>query len=435
MVKERERPRTRPVGDVAQEVERADQGQTRRAWQRYLDAELGLRNYWYPAFFTPELREGETRSEMICGERIYFKRANGKVYAIEDRCPHRGVNFSARPECYTKNTVTCWLHGFTFDVRDGRLVSVLSENDSPLVGKLDIKTYPTYERNQVVFVYIGDGEPVPPEEDMLPTFKRSNLVAKPLVRVKIRCNWRMACENGFDPGHLYGHRVWAFARRYNAAIPLGTSSVTKDDIRWLEEPGQPRGILVQNRYANWVGTIEDEDEVVHVHSPLVDPKGPPPTFAYPETFGCFLPCGLDVAGFPRPDLYHWEWYVPVDEHHHMYTIVQGADGETAEQREHFYREYEEYLATDIWTPPEVQPEGFNNFDALGRAAIHQAYAQEDWWHRERMYKPDYAIIQWRMMVSKYARGIQKRGNWQPLLPEEPYQLKYYGPTGGTPPVR
>ena len=72
---------------------------SRKTWERYLEAELGLREYWYPAFFSTELADGQTRSEIVCGERIYFKRVNGTVYGVEDRCPHRGVNFSARPEC------------------------------------------------------------------------------------------------------------------------------------------------------------------------------------------------------------------------------------------------------------------------------------------------------------------------------------------------
>ncbi|MBV9121307.1 MAG: Rieske 2Fe-2S domain-containing protein, partial [Chloroflexi bacterium] len=122
--------------ELAREIEAADEGKTRKSWQRYLDAELGLRNYWYPAFFSHELADGAVRTETICGERILFKRVQGKVWGVEDRCPHRGVRFSARPECYTTNTLTCWFHGFTFDLRDGELTAVLSEVNSTMPGKV-----------------------------------------------------------------------------------------------------------------------------------------------------------------------------------------------------------------------------------------------------------------------------------------------------------
>ena len=83
-----------PADDVQREVER---GQRTRPWQCYLEAELGLRNYWYPVLFSHELPEGEVRAATILGERLFFKRINGQVYGVEDRCLHRGVPFSVRP--------------------------------------------------------------------------------------------------------------------------------------------------------------------------------------------------------------------------------------------------------------------------------------------------------------------------------------------------
>ena len=50
----------------------------------------------------------------LLGENILLKRIDGKVYAIRDRCLHRGVQLSRKLECYTKDTITCWYHGFTY---------------------------------------------------------------------------------------------------------------------------------------------------------------------------------------------------------------------------------------------------------------------------------------------------------------------------------
>ena len=398
------------------------QSQRLKPWHRYLEAALGLRNHWYPAIFTHELKEGQTKGETIAGERLYFKRVDGKVYCIEDRCAHRGVQFSRRPEVYSKNTITCWFHGFCYDVRDGKLVSVLSEPNSSVVGKIAIKTYPVFEKHSVVFVFIGDMDPPPPiKEDMPPSFWTPNLYIRPLVRYKIKCNWRMATENGFDQGHLYFHRNWAFSQRYGVQQPLGTSLKNKGEVILQEEEGGPKGIYINSTIVSWVGEVEG----VKVSSRFVDPNSPPPgerAFEYPRGFGCFLPCGLDVPGFPRPDLYHIEWYVPIDEDHHYYVIIQGTVAETEEDKRIFDREVDEYLGSDIWNHDPTadplgegpNPGGFNNADAFGREGVHHAYAKEDWWHRERLYKPDYSIIQWRMMVHKHARGIQKRGDFERL---------------------
>ena len=78
--------------DVHGEVER---GQRDKPWQRYLDAALGPRNYWYPVLFSHELKEGETRPETLLGERLFFKRINDKVYRRGSLpapgCPSRRV--------------------------------------------------------------------------------------------------------------------------------------------------------------------------------------------------------------------------------------------------------------------------------------------------------------------------------------------------------
>ena len=394
--------------------EQVESDQRERPWEHYLDAELGLRNHWYVAFFSEQLDEGQTRPEMLLGERIYFKRVKGQVYAVEDRCPHRGAAFSSRVECYTPNTVTCPIHGFTFDVRDGNLVAVLTENNSALVGKLAVKSYPVEEKFGCVWVYIGDGEPRPLREDVLPSlWNTENLVIRSTTRYKINSNWRIAIENGFDTGHLYGHRNWASAWRYGAAVPLGTVNKTKEDIRILENPGDPIGMHVNSSINAWVGEVEG----VKVYMNQVDPDNLPPVEGaiYPPGFGPFLPCGLDVPHFPKPGLFHWEWYVPIDEESHMYTILQGAIANTEQEKEDFLRAHEDYLARDIWVDPgtarPMEPPGFNNFDSFGREAMQHVYQNEDFWHRERLYKADYTIIQWRMLVSRNAHVVQKRGNF------------------------
>ena len=380
-------------------------------WQRYLDAELGLRNHWYPAFFSRDLADGETRHESLLGERIYFKRVAGRVYAVENRCAHRGAPFSSRVECYTDETITCPVHGFTYDVRDGKLVKILSIDDSPLIGRVAVPSYPIEERFSIVWIYIGDGEPRSLREDVLPSLRNTpELATRPTARARVRANWRIAIENGFDHGHLYGHRNWAAAERYGAVTPIGSVHKSRSEIVSVETPAEPVGMLVQSSGMTWVNEIGG----VQVHSRLVDPHNPPPPEAtlYPVGFGPFLPCGLDVPSFPRPGYFHWEWYVPIDEEHHMYTIMHGASAPTDADKEAFYREHAETLARDTWTDPDShspdEPPGFNNFDSFGREVFQHVYQYEDFWHREQLYEPDYAIIQWRKLVARHADPVQTR---------------------------
>ena len=103
-----------------------------------------------------ELKEGETLSEAILGERPLLEAHQRQSLLCRRSLPPPRRPLSVRPECYTEHTLTCWFHGFTYDWRDGRLVEILSEADSALICKVGLKSYPTFERHQVIFVWIGE---------------------------------------------------------------------------------------------------------------------------------------------------------------------------------------------------------------------------------------------------------------------------------------
>jgi carbazole 1,9a-dioxygenase len=424
-------------------------------WPRYMQAELGLRNYWYPIFFSNELEEGATRAETVLGERLFFKRVNGVVWAVEDRCLHRGVAFSARPECYSENTITCWLHGFTFDVRDGKLVQVLSYPDAGVIGKVALRTYPVREMGRTVFVYIGDGEPVPYEEDMprvLLAAERGEvrMAFHPLIRVKINGNWRSAAENAYDSIHIFGHRFSELQKRGMAYFPLGTYTSRSDRVV-LDEPGRAKGLTTKRQWANSSMTWECEVEGV-----LVQAEGSPQIRAQAERLDgmvvqdegkeidfsdltkvqnlpavMYLPGIFEVNGFPQYGWCHWEWYVPIDEDHHMYTILHGAIVESDEEEEAFHKKVSEEWGPLVYSTRD-DIEGFNNFDAFIRSEVHHAYAREGWWGRERLTAPDIGITGWRRLVETHARGIQTRtGDFAKRPDPEPDVICYHDTPGVT----
>src|SRR5207244_10918599 len=75
----------------------ADQDRQRRSrispWPRYDEAALGFRNYWYPAMISRKLRRRAVALRIL-GEKLLFIRYQGKSFALEDRCAHRGIPLS-----------------------------------------------------------------------------------------------------------------------------------------------------------------------------------------------------------------------------------------------------------------------------------------------------------------------------------------------------
>ena len=141
---------------------------TKKPWEVWLQAEWGLRNYWYPAGLSRHVGEGGSKHIILLGEEILLTRQNGVLYAVENRCPHRGTRFSSRPLFYTKETIPCWYHTWTFDLETGELRTILNEPGSKMIGKCSIKSYPVTEQKGIVFVFVGDVEPPPVHYDAAP---------------------------------------------------------------------------------------------------------------------------------------------------------------------------------------------------------------------------------------------------------------------------
>ncbi len=207
----------------------------------YFDAKLGFRNYWYPALFARELEGGRAVGVRLLGENLLLRRVEGRAMAVEDRCLHRGVRFSRKPECFTADTITCWYHGFTYRFADGKLCEILTEPGSSLIGKLALRTYPVCEAKGIVFVYIGEGAPGELVNDVPPMFLDPELEADG-IRDEVKANWRLGAENGFDSTHIYIHRDSPLVPGNSIILPLGMYPNDHASISTYVD-SEPKGVL------------------------------------------------------------------------------------------------------------------------------------------------------------------------------------------------
>ena len=389
---------------MSQEAGSAIEGEdfARKPWQPYLEASLGFRNHWYPALFSKQLAEGECLGQELLGERILFKRIDGKVYAIEDRCAHRGVQLSRRPECHSKNTISCWYHGFTYDLRTGGLVAIITDPESPLIGNLSVKSYPIEERKNLVFIFIGDETPHALGLDLQPGFLDDDLAIYPNGDHEIvKSNWRLAAENGVDASHIYIHRNSGLINATRKQLPLASYFTTREGMV-IDKDGAPKGVLkgAGRRTSVW----ETEIEGVKVTSQYR--PGAESSMANVTDTSLWLPCGLKVDPFPTSDCIQFEWYVPQDAESHHYVVTWGRRVKSEAQVAQFVREMDA-----VWKDMVVNK--FNNEDVIAREAMQRFYAEEDGWNREYLYRPDVVITEWRKLASKHNRGIQKKPGARP----------------------
>jgi phenylpropionate dioxygenase-like ring-hydroxylating dioxygenase large terminal subunit len=167
---------------------------------------LGLREYWYPALPVSAVSAKKPTGFRLLGEDLaLFRDADGEVKALGDVCPHRGVRLSVG-SCYFKGFLTCNYHGATFD-GNGECVEFLPEGpDSKMVGKLQARVFPTVTLKGVVFVWMGEREPVPPQEDIPPEFFDDHTMTK-YAWTYWECNWMVSWENTLDAhNQFFVHR-------------------------------------------------------------------------------------------------------------------------------------------------------------------------------------------------------------------------------------
>lgn len=167
----------------------------------------GLTEYWYPAIAARAVRARRgTRRTILGREIVFFRGAEGDVAALTNWCPHRNASL-AQGRCLFKGTITCPYHGLTFDQR-GTAVAFLGEGaGSRFPGRpgTNARRYPTRTLKGLVFIWMGDGEPEPIEQDVPPEFfDPAALVLHSEQRW--RANWRPALENTQDAHAFFVHR-------------------------------------------------------------------------------------------------------------------------------------------------------------------------------------------------------------------------------------
>jgi phenylpropionate dioxygenase-like ring-hydroxylating dioxygenase large terminal subunit len=359
-------------------------------WPRYEAAVLGFRDYWYPVTWSRKIGRKPIQVQVL-GEKIMLIREAGKVRALNDRCPHRGVPLShpmASQEF--EGTWTCCYHGWTFDLESGVLVGVITDGpDSPICGKVAVRTYPVEERFGIVWIYVGDG-PAPPVEADIP----SELLAPGTEvqgRITIReGNWRFAAENGFDDGHakfLHRKTLWTLRRLMPAWTRIHVESIGE----------------------GWITRIAD---AVHFETDYPGlgrwPKVPP--WRSRGRGGARTSIRLPAMLRVQYDKWaHYEWYVGRQANEHTYVQLVAQQGSPLKRLlfRLYYRLWVRWIFHGL----------FNDEDALMVDVMDAP--------PERLEGPDISLTEWRKLCETAARG-------RPQGPDDPRVAATRRNVGGVP---
>tara|TARA_Y100000589_G_scaffold86128_1_gene80043 strand:- start:477 stop:1880 length:1404 start_codon:yes stop_codon:yes gene_type:complete len=407
------RRRTKDSSDAKPSVRLNDQ-KTQSQYEPYKEAAWGFINHWYPAVFSSELQEDQVEGVQICGIPIVLRRVDGQVYALKDRCVHRGVRMSAKPMCFNKETISCWYHGFTFNLKTGNLDTIVGNPDDKLIGTTGVTTYPVHEVCGIVFVFVREDEfpleDVPPLRHDLPVMfpESSERFPHPLwpaaphilhedaiglgIHRTGESNWRVACENGFDNAHILIHQDNMIVQSNNWVLPLGIRPVSNDCITTFEDDDGPTGLMQWLFSDRWEPILENKKLGISVNG--VNGR------MYRTSF--YLPGVLLVENWPEEYIAQYEWYVPITDDTYEYwevLVKRCATPEEVEQFKYRYRTVLEPMALN----------GFNDCDLYARESMQDFYGDGSGWDDEQLVDTDVSPITWRKLASRCNRGIAKPG--------------------------
>ncbi|MCU1491865.1 MAG: Rieske (2Fe-2S) iron-sulfur protein [Acidimicrobiaceae bacterium] len=356
------------------------------SWPAYDAAELGFSDYWYPVQWSSQVTK-RPLPITLRGERLVLLRDGGRVYALNDRCLHRGVPLSLGRQEFP-GTLSCPYHGWTYRLTDGELCAVITDGpDSPICGKVAVRSYPVEERLGLVWVFSGTGDPHPLDTQLPGELTAGTPFAIGGRIEDRRGNWRLAAENGFDEGHAkYLHRtsLWRLFKtmptwnrthieqvgrwiyrvqdevHWDATFPgVGTWS----NRRWWKQRPPEQSFTLGN-----TGAAKKQD-------PVIAGQG------WPGFASLSLPGVLRIA---YPQFIHYEFYVPMDRARHRYVgfMVQF---KTGLQRTWFFTRY---LGAIRWL-------------------FHGNFSDQDAWMveetdcpPERLYRPDSSLLAWRRLCEQ-----------------------------------
>lgn len=162
-------------------------------------------DYWYPLGWSHQVKAGQAIQVIVWQRPLaVYRDSAGQLYAVDDRCPHRGVELHRGT--VTGQSLACAYHGWEFDGKTGDCVSIPylpPEQKRPCVS---VRSYPVQEKYGLMWVFPGD--PALAAEQSLPEvpeFEQEGWFMVPIT-ARFKAHFSVCNENAMDVFHGFLHQ-------------------------------------------------------------------------------------------------------------------------------------------------------------------------------------------------------------------------------------
>jgi phenylpropionate dioxygenase-like ring-hydroxylating dioxygenase large terminal subunit len=116
-----------------------------------------IRNQWYVVLESQEVGDKPVGATRLGEKLVFWRDASGKVSVAADRCPHRGIKFSAGK--VKEGHLQCPFHGFEFDSSGKCVLIPANGREGVIPTAMQVATYPTHEAHGFIWLWWGQDPP------------------------------------------------------------------------------------------------------------------------------------------------------------------------------------------------------------------------------------------------------------------------------------
>ncbi|MBO3463343.1 aromatic ring-hydroxylating dioxygenase subunit alpha [Aetokthonos hydrillicola Thurmond2011] len=161
-------------------------------------------NYWYAVGWSNQLRTGSIMKVVIWQQGIaVYRDDNGHLQALEDVCPHKGVELH-KGKVQGCN-LACAYHGWEFNP-EGHCVGIPYLPKEQKLPRAQARSYPIQEKYDLIWIFPGDPALAaisqPPD---IAEFDEPDWFMVP-VPAKIKAHFTICNENSMDVFHGFLHQ-------------------------------------------------------------------------------------------------------------------------------------------------------------------------------------------------------------------------------------
>ena len=226
-------------------------------------AEKGAYVYdaWYVAGWSSEFTTELKPLVMLEEALVAYRREDGSIAVLEDRCPHRQLPLSKGH--VINDNIQCGYHGMTFN-GEGKCVRIPGQENIPSTAF--VPAYPVHEKNDIVFVWMGDPAKANVDDIFdLPQFSDGDWHGHQGDALHLQSHYLNVAENLVDPAHVSFVHPTTLGNAASEDVPVHVD-VDSDVLvawRWIRD-APPIGFF--QKFGGFTGNV-DRWHYYYLHMP------------------------------------------------------------------------------------------------------------------------------------------------------------------------